>query len=127
MSKLVGNEKVVAGGLASFIESTAAWTIGGPVTALASLGAIAANNTWLEGSTAVIDSKGYAYKDADEAHANGVWTFRKLTTLENAQRTALMTSLEIGGEALGIPGMSKLMKGIPIGGTAGEIANAVKN
>jgi len=127
MSKLVGNEKVIAGGLASGITSAASWMIGGPALSIATIGAITANNSWLEGSTAVIDSRGFAYKDAAEAQANGVWTFRALTTSENAYRTALLTSLEIAGESVGVPGMSKIMKGIPIGGTTGDIVNAVKN
>jgi hypothetical protein len=125
MSKLVGDEKVIAGGLASGIESAAAWMIGGPAVALASLGAIAANNSWIEGSSAVIDSRGFSYKNADEARANGVFTYRNLTMLENAQRTAMLTAAEVAGEALGIPGMRALMKaGLPIGGNA---VNSLKN
>ena len=127
MSKLVGNERVVAAGLAAGIESAASWMIGGPATSIASLGAIAANNSWIEGTNAVIDSRGYAYANEAEAKANGVFTYRKLTTQENALRTALMASLEVAGEAVGVPGMSKLMKGLPIGGSAGDIATAVKN
>lgn len=127
MNQLVGNERVVAGGIASGISSALSWTLGGPVGAVATLGGIAANNAWIEGSNAVIDSKGRTWNNADEAKANGVFTFTKLTPEQNGLRTAVMTSLEIAGEALGVPGMSKLMKGIPITGDVGAIVNAVKN
>ena len=127
MSKLVGNEKVVAGGIASGLSSAISWTLGGPVGAVATLGGIAANNSWIEGSNAVIDSQGRAWKDADEAKANGVTSYTKLTPEQNGLRTAVMTSLEIAGEALGIPGMSRLMKGIPITGDVGAIVNSVKS
>jgi hypothetical protein len=127
MSKLVGSEKVVAGGIASGLSSAISWTLGGPVGAVATLGGIAANNSWIEGSNAVIDSQGRAWKDADEAKANGVTSYTKLTPEQNGLRTAVMTSLEIAGEALGIPGMSRLMKGIPITGDVGAIVNSVKS
>jgi hypothetical protein len=127
MNKLVGNERVVAGGLASGISSALSWALGGPVGAMATLGGIAANNAWIEGSEAVIDSKGRTWKNAEEARANGVATYTKLTPEQNGIRTAVMASLEIAGEALGVPGMSKLMKGIPITGDVGQIVNAVKN
>ncbi len=127
MNQLVGNERVVAGGIASGISSALSWTLGGPVGAVATLGGIAANNAWIEGSNAVIDSKGRTWNNADEAKANGVFTFTKLTPEQNGLRTAVMTSLEIAGEALGVPGMSKLMKGIPITGDVNAIVNAVKN
>jgi hypothetical protein len=127
MNKLVGNERVVAGGLASGISSAISWTLGGPFGAIGTLGGIAANNAWIEGSNAVIDSKGRTWNNADEARQNGVFTFTKLTPEQNGIRTAVMTSLEIVGEALGVPGMSKLMKGIPITGDVGQIVNSVKN
>ena len=51
---------------------------------------------------------------------------RNLTPAENAQRTALMTTFEIVGEAFGIPGMSKIMKGVPIGQGTDAVIAAVK-
>lgn len=127
MSKLVGSEKAVAGGLASGLTSAVTWAVGGPVASIVTLGGIAANNAWIEGSNAVIDNQGRTWNSADEARENGVFTYKKLTPEENGLRTAVMASLEIAGEAAGIPGMSKLMKGIPITGDIGKIVNAVKN
>ena len=103
MSKLVGNEKAVAGGLASGIESAVSYTLGGPAAAIGSLTGIAANNAWIEGEKA------------------------GLSTSENMQRTAVMAALEAGGEAVGIPGLSRLMKGIPAGATGDQIVAYVKN
>lgn len=103
MSKLVGNEKAVAGGIASGIESAVSYTIGGPAAAIGSLTGIAANNAWIEGEKA------------------------GLSTMENAQRTAVMATLEAAGEAVGLPGLSRLMKGVPAGATSDQIIAYVKN
>lgn len=103
MSKLVGNEKAVAGGLASGVESAVAYTLGGPAAAIGSLTGIAANNAWIEGEKA------------------------GLSTEENMQRTAVMATLEAAGEAVGLPGLSRLMKGVPAGATADQIVAYAKN
>jgi hypothetical protein len=102
MSKLVGNEKVVAGGIASGIESAVAWTLGGPMAGVATVAGVVANNTWVEG--------------ANEG----------LSAVDNAKRTAAMTALEVAGEMLGIPGMKNIMKGVPITGSVSDIVNAIK-
>jgi len=101
MSKLVGNEKVIAGGIASGIESAVAWTIGGPMAGVASIAGVVANNSWVEGANA------------------------GLSVTDNAKRTAAMTALEVAGEMLGIPGMKVIMKGIPVTGSISEITNAL--
>jgi len=101
MSKLIGNEKVIAGGIASGIESAVSWTLGGPLASVASVAGIVANNSWVEGAQA------------------------GLTPEENAKRTATMTALEVTGEMLGIPGMKAIMKGIPVTGSVSAITNAL--
>lgn len=122
------NQRVIAGGIASGLESVGAFATSGPVGALMTLGAIAANNSYQEGATTWIDNNGKAYSSKDEAaRAAGVSNIRQLTPEENMQRTAVMTALEIAGEAAGIPGMTRLMKGIPLTGNTGQIVNAVKN
>jgi len=102
MSKLVGNEKVVAGGIASGIESAVAFTLGGPMAGVATIAGVVANNSWVEGSKA------------------------GLSVEDNAKRTAAITALEVAGEMLGIPGMKAIMKGIPITGSVSEIVNTIK-
>ena len=102
MSKLVGNEKVVAGGIASGIESAVAWTLGGPMAGVATVAGVVANNTWVEGAK------------------------EGLSAVDNAKRTAAMTALEVAGEMLGIPGMKNIMKGIPVTGSVSDIVNAIK-
>ena len=102
MSKLVGNEKVVAGGIASGIESAVAWTLGGPMAGVATVAGVVANNTWVEGAK------------------------EGLSVIDNAKRTAAMTALEVAGEMLGIPGMRNIMKGIPITGSVSDIVGAIK-
>ena len=127
MSKLVGNEKVVAGGIASGIETSLAWALGGPLASVAMNAATVANNTWVEGANKFIAPNGSVFDSAEQAQAAGIGPneLRKLTPTENAQRTATMTALETAGEMLGIPGMRVIMKGLPIGGTAGQVANYV--
>jgi hypothetical protein len=102
MSKLVGNEKVVAGGIASGIESAVAFTLGGPMAGVATIAGVVANNSWVEGSKA------------------------GLSVEDNAKRTAAITALEVAGEMLGIPGMKAIMKGIPVTGSVSEIVNTIK-
>jgi hypothetical protein len=102
MDKLVGNEKAVAAGLASGLTSAVTWSLGGAASALGIMGGIAANNSWIEGAN------------------------QGLSPEENAKRTAVMTALEIAGEAAGIPGMRALMKGIPITANTAEIINGIK-
>jgi hypothetical protein len=102
MSKLVGNEKVVAGGIASGVESAVAFTLGGPYAAVATIAGVVANNSWVEGSNA------------------------GLSVTDNAKRTAAITSIEIAGELLGIPGMKAIMKGIPVTGSVTQIVDTIK-
>lgn len=126
MSKLVGNEKAVAAGLASGIESAASFIVGGPVMPVVTIGSVVANNTWQEGATKWIDSKGNAYDSKEEARSYGVTDVRQLTPQENGMRTAAMTAIEVAGEMLGIPGMKQIMKGIPITGSVDKIIDSVK-
>ena len=122
------DQRVIAGGIASGLESIGAFAAAGPVGALITLGSIAANNAYQEGATTWMDKTGKAYANKDEAiRAVGLSNIRQLTPEENMQRTAVMTALEIAGEAAGIPGMRLLMKGIPLTGSAAQIVNAVKN
>lgn len=122
------DQRVIAGGIASGLESIGAFAATGPVGAMFTLGAIAANNAYQEGATTWIDNNGRAYSNKDDAiRAAGLSNIRQLTPEENMQRTAVMTALEIAGEAAGIPGMTRLMKGIPLTGNTGQIVNAVKN
>ena len=122
------DQRVIAGGIASGLESTGAWLIGGPVGALISLGSIAANNSFEEGRTTWLDNNNKTYKTKEDAILMaGESNIRQLTIAENMQRTAIMTSLEIAGEAAGIPGMKLLMKGIPLTGSVGNIINSIKN
>ena len=102
MSKLVGNEKVVAGGIASGVESAVAFTLGGPYAAVATIAGVVANNSWVEGSNA------------------------GLSVTDNAKRTAAITSIEVAGELLGIPGMKAIMKGIPVTGSVTQIVDTLK-
>jgi hypothetical protein len=127
MSKLIGNEKVVAGGIASGIESALSWAMGGPLASVAMNAATVANNTWVEGASKWISDKGDVFSSQEEARSQGVSDVRKLTPEENGMRTAAMTSLETVGEMLGIPGMKLLMKGIPLTGSPGQIINYIKN
>ena len=129
LNKLASDDqRVIAGGLASGLESVGAFAASGPVGALITLGAIAANNSYQEGATTWIDDNDKTYATKEEAiRAAGQSNIRQLTPEENMKRTAVMTSLEIAGEALGIPGMSKLMKGIPLTGSTAQIVNSVKN
>lgn len=126
MSKLVGMERPVAAGLASFIESFGTFYVGGPVALMLTTGSITANNSWVEGGSAVIDNRGNSFSSAEEARKNGVFEYRKLTDAENAIRTAAMTSFEMAFEKLGIPGMNKLMQGVPLSGGADAFVAAVK-
>jgi hypothetical protein len=122
------DQRVVAGGIASGIESAVGFVALGPIGALAPLAAIAANNAYQDGAITWLDNNNKAYATKEEAvRAAGASNVRQLTPEENMKRTAVMTSLEIVGEAAGIPGMRLLMKGIPLTGTTGEIVNAVKN
>jgi len=132
MSKLVGMERPVAAGIASLVESFGSFYVGGPVTSLLTNGAIAANNAWVEGGSAVIStsrfSEGNSYSSAEEAEKNGVFAYRKLTTQENALRTAAMASMEVAFEKLGIPGMNKIMQGVPLtGGTDAFVEGIRRN
>jgi hypothetical protein len=127
MSKLIGNEKVVAGGIASGIESAMSWALGGPLASVAMNAATVANNTWVEGASKWISDKGDVFSSKEEARSQGVSDVRQLTPEENGMRTAAMTSLETVGEMLGIPGMKLLMKGIPLTGSPGQIVNYIKN
>jgi hypothetical protein len=129
MSKLIGNEKVVAGGIASGIESAMSWALGGPLASVAMNAATVANNTWVEGANKWIAPNGDVFSSPEEARSQGVDInkVRKLTPEENGMRTAAMTSLETVGEMLGIPGMKMLMKGLPITGSSGQIINYIKN
>ena len=127
MSKLIGNEKVVAGGIASGIESAMSWALGGPLASVAMNAATVANNTWVEGASKWISEKGDVFSSKEEARSQGVSDVRQLTPEENGMRTAAMTSLETVGEMLGIPGMKMLMKGIPLTGSPGQIVNYIKN
>ena len=102
MSKLVGNEKVVAGGIASGIESAVSFTLGGPYAAVATIAGVVANNSWVEGSNA------------------------GLSVTDNAKRTAAITSIEVAGELLGIPGMKAIMKGIPVTGSVTQVVDYLK-
>jgi hypothetical protein len=126
MSKLVGMERPVAAGIASFIESFGTFYVGGPVALMLTTGSITANNSWVEGGSAVIDSRGNSFSSAEEARKNGVFEYRKLTDAENAIRTAAMTSFEMAFEKLGIPGMNKLMQGVPLNGGTEAFVAAVK-
>ena len=122
------NQRVVAGGIASGLESIASFAAAGPAGALITLGSIAANNAYQDGATNWMDKSGKSYSTKEEAiRAAGASNIRQLTSEENMKRTAVMTAIEIAGEAAGIPGMSRLMKGIPLTGSTGEIVNAVKN
>jgi hypothetical protein len=122
------DQRVVAGGIASGLESVASFAAAGPVGALITLGSIAANNAYQDGATNWMDKSGKAYSTKEDAiRAAGASNIRQLTPEENMKRTAVMTAIEIAGEAAGIPGMSRLMKGIPLTGSTGEIVNAVKN
>jgi hypothetical protein len=117
----------LAGGIASGLESIGSFAATGPVGALMTLGAIAANNSWQEGSTTWMDNTGKTYATKEEAiRIAGQSNISQLTTDDNMKRTAVMTALEIAGEAAGIPGMRLLMKGIPLTGSTGQIVNAVK-
>lgn len=102
MSKLAGDEKSVAAGLASGIQSGASWILGGPFASVATIGGVVANNSWIEGAKA------------------------GLTPAQNGMRTAVMTALEVAGEMLGIPGMKQIMKAIPITGDSSAILNSLK-
>jgi hypothetical protein len=102
MSKLVGDEKVIAGGIASGVESAVAWTLGGPMAGVATIAGVVANNSWVEGAKA------------------------GLSVTDNAKRTASMTALEVAGEMLGIPGMKAIMKGIPVTGSVTQIVDTLK-
>ena len=102
MSKLIGNEKVIAGGIASGVESAVAWTLGGPMAGVATIAGVVANNSWVEGANA------------------------GLSVTDNAKRTAAMTALEVAGEMLGIPGMKAIMKGIPVTGSVTQIVDTLK-
>ena len=127
LSKLAGNDAVIAGGIASGIESLGSFALLGPAGALAALGAIAANASWIEGAKTWIDTtNNKTYDSKEEAIKAAGTNIRQLTTMENAERTAIMTALEILGESVGIPGMKVLMKGIPFGGGSKEIINYVK-
>jgi len=103
MDKLVGMEKNAAAGFTSTIETAFSYALGGAPGAIGALTAFAANNAWLEGKEA------------------------GLSNTDNAIRTATMASFEAVGEALGIPGLNRLMKGVPMTGSPAEIVNAVKN
>ena len=129
MDKLVGQEKYAASGLASAVESLGSMAALGVTTAATlPMVAFAVNNAWVEGANSWIDAKGNVYDSKEAAtQAAGKDNIRQLTTAENATRSALMGTAEFIGEKFGLPGMAKLMKGIPIGGTAGDILNAVKN
>lgn len=103
MDKLVGLEKNAAAGFASAIESAFSFALGGAPAAIGVLTSFAANNAWLEGKEAGLSNQ------------------------DNAIRTATMAAIEAAGEAIGIPGLSRLMKGVPMTGNPAEIVNAVKN
>jgi hypothetical protein len=103
MNKLVGQEKNVAGAIASTIESVGSAMVGGPLVAVPAMGAIVANNSWVEGANA------------------------GLNNTQNAIRTTLMSSAEMLGEAIGVPGMSKILKSIPTTASASDIISTVKN
>jgi len=102
LSKLVGYEKTTAGGVASGITSAAAYLSGGKWASVAANTGIAANSAWMEGEKA------------------------GMGLVDNAARTAVMATMEMVGETLGIPGMEKIMKGIPVGGTVDDMIAAVK-
>jgi hypothetical protein len=129
MDKLVGQEKYAAAGLASAVESLGSlYLLGATTVATLPMVAFAVNNAWVEGANSWVATDGKVYDSKEEAiQAAGKDNIRQLTTAENATRAALMGVAEFFGEKFGLPGMAKLMKGIPIGGTAGDILNAVKN
>ena len=102
MNKLVGQERNVAGAISSTIESVGSAMVGGPLAAVPAMGAIVANNSWVEGANAGLDNT------------------------QNAIRTTLMASAEMLGEAIGVPGMNKILKNIPTNASPSEIINAVK-
>ena len=99
MNKLVGQEKNVAGAISSTIESVGSAMVGGPMAAVPAMGAIVANNSWVEGAKAGLDNT------------------------QNAIRTTLMSSAEMLGEAIGVPGMSKVLNNLPKTATASDIIN----
>ena len=122
------DQRVFAGGMASGLESVGGLLLGGTMGSLFTIGAITANNAYQEGLTTWIDSNGRAYASREDAVSVGKGgDIRQLTPEENMMRTAVMTSLEIAGEAAGLPGMARLLKSIPMTGSAGGIVNAVKN
>ena len=102
LSKLVGYEKSSAGGVASGITSAAAYLSGGKWASVAANTGIAANNAWMEGDKA------------------------GLNVFDNSARTAVMATMEMVGETLGIPAMDKIMKGIPLTGGVDAMIAAVK-
>ena len=102
LSKLVGYEKSSAGGVASGITSAAAYLSGGKWASVAANTGIAANNAWMEGNKA------------------------GLNVFDNSARTAVMATMEMVGETLGIPGMDKIMKGIPVRGGVDAMIAGVK-
>ena len=102
LGKLVGYEKSSAGGVASGITSAAAYLSGGRWASVAANTGVAANNAWMEGEKA------------------------GLGIVDNASRTAVMATMEMVGETLGIAGLDKIMKGIPVGGTVDDMIAATK-
>ena len=103
LSKLTNDEQNVALGLSSALTTGALGLIGGPAAAIAGNSSIVANNTWQEGAKAGLDP------------------------VQNATRTALMTTAEVIGETIGLPGLNTMLKGIPVTATASQIMGAVKN
>ena len=126
MSKLVGDERTVAAGIASGVESAVSFILGGPLAAVSTIAGVVANNTWVQGANAWISSKGDVFNSKEEARAAGVSDVRQLTPTENGMRTATMTAIEIAGEMLGIPGMKAYMKGIPITGSVPQLVDGIK-
>ena len=102
LSKLVGYEKSSAGGVASGITSAAAYLSGGKWASVAANTGVAANNAWMEGNKA------------------------GLNVFDNSARTAVMATMEMVGETLGIPAMDKIMKGIPVRGGVDAMIAGVK-
>ena len=126
MSKLVGDERTVAAGMASGVESAVSFILGVPLAAVSTIAGVVANNTWVQGANAWISSKGDVFNSKEEARAAGVSDVRQLTPTENGMRTAIMTAIEIAGEMLGIPGMKAYMKGIPITGSVSQLVDGIK-
>lgn len=127
MSQLVGNERAVAAGLASGIESAGSFLVAGPMGPVVTIGAIVANNSWQEGANKWIDNKGNVFDSREEARSRGITDVRQLTPVENGQRTAIMTAIEVAGELIGIPGMKQIMSGIPVTGSVNQIIDSIKN